>query len=395
MSLVFSTAHMGELTLRNRLVHSATYECMAADDGAVTQQLIDRYKTLAKGGIGLIIPGFLYVHPRGKAAAYQAGISDDKYLPGLTALVTAVHEAGSLIAFQIVHGGRQSPRKIIGTNPLAPSGFGRDPASFNKPAAATGKDIEEIIYSFARAARRAKQAGADAVQLHCAHGYLLSEFLSPFFNRRRDQWGGSPSNMFRLLREIVMKIRGEVGSDYPLLVKLNANDFTPGTGIEPELAARYAGWLSELGIAALEISGGTYYSFHTVRGEIPIEDLARSVAWWMRPMAKMFLKKQVGPCRFEELYNLPAAGIIRKSLGNVPLILAGGVRGIAEMERVLSENRADFLSMSRPLIREPFLPERLKSGETEAASCISCNKCFAAVSKGLPLRCYVDGLPRG
>src|SRR5208337_1122791 len=135
--------------------------------------------------------------------------------------------------------GRQSPKKVTGCNPLAPSSFGRDPLSLNKPVAATEDEIREIIDSFAQAARRAKQAGADAVQLHCAHGYLIDEFLSPFFNRRSDQWGGSPSNMFRLVKEIIVRIGDEVGSGFPLLVKLNANDFTPSPGIEPDLAAQY------------------------------------------------------------------------------------------------------------------------------------------------------------
>jgi 2,4-dienoyl-CoA reductase-like NADH-dependent reductase (Old Yellow Enzyme family) len=166
--------------------------------------------------------------------------------------------------------------------------------------------------------------------------------------------------------------------------------------MQPDLAAQYAGWLAELGIAALEVSGGTYYSFHVTRGEIPIDDLARGLSWWMRPMAKITLKKHIAPCRFEEFYNLPAGEIIRKSLGDVPLITVGGVRSLAAMERVLTEKRADLLSLSRPLIREPFLPKRLESGKTGAAACISCNKCLAAaVFNGFPLRCYVDGLPSG
>jgi 2,4-dienoyl-CoA reductase-like NADH-dependent reductase (Old Yellow Enzyme family) len=393
MSLVFSVAQIGPLTLKNRLIHSATFECMAAKDGSVTETLINRYVNLAKGDVGLIIPGYLYVHPRGKCFENQAGISEDKHLVGLTKLVDAVHQAGGLIALQIAHGGRQCPRKLIGQAPLAPGSFGRDPASLSKPLAATESDIEQIIRAFVAAARRVRQAGADALQLHCAHGYLLNEFLSPFFNRRRDRWGGSPENRFRLLREIIQGIRSEIGDTLPLMVKLNTTDFTPQTGIEPALAAQYAGWLADLDIAALEISSGTYYTFHTVRGEVPINDLARALAWWMRPMARMIFKKQVEPCRFEELYHLPAAAMIKPALGKVPLILVGGVRRLEQMERVLAENRADFLSMSRPFIREPFLVRRLKSGKADAASCISCNKCFAAIFNGLPLRCYVDGLP--
>ncbi len=332
MPHVFQTANLGSLELKNRLIHSATFECMADENGAVTDLLVKRYATLAKGEVGLIIPGYMYVHPRGKASARQTGIHDDRLIAGLTRLVDAVHAAGGLIAFQLAHGGRQCPKKVIGKAPLAPSGFGRDPASMNKPAAMTETDIQEVIVSFAKAAKRAFEAGADAIQLHCAHGYLLNEFLSPFFNRRQDQWGGSSENNFRLLREIILAIQKTVGKDRVIMVKMNTDDFTPQKGITPDLAAQYAAWLDDLGVAALELSGGTFYTFHALRGDVPIDDLARALPWWMRPM-------------------------------------------------------------SRPFIREPFLAKRMKQGKTKEAACISCNKCFAAVFNELPLRCYVDGLP--
>ena len=219
MPQVFQPTNLGSLPLKNRLVHSATFECMADENGMVTDRLVKRYVNLAKGEVGLIIPGYLYVHPRGKAFARQTGIHDDRLVPGLTRLVNAVHETGGRIAFQLAHGGRQCPKKLIGEAPLAPHGFGRDPASMNKPTAAAEADIQEVIDSFAKAAKRAFDAGADAIQLHCAHGYLLNEFLSPFFNRRHDQWGGSPENNFRLLRQIILAIQKTVGKDRMVMVK--------------------------------------------------------------------------------------------------------------------------------------------------------------------------------
>ena len=393
MPHVFQPTNLGSLELKNRLIHSATFECMADENGMVTDRLIKRYVNLAKGEVGLIIPGYLYVHTRGKAFPGQTGIHDDRLIPGLTRLVNAVHEADGLIAFQLAHGGRQCPKKVIGRAPLAPHGFGLDPASMNKPTAAKEEDIQEVIASFAKAAQRAFEAGADAIQLHCAHGYLLNEFLSPFFNRRHDQWGGSPENNFRLLRQIILAIQETAGQDRVVMVKINTDDFTPQKGITPELAAQYAAWLVDLGVAAIEVSSGTYYTFHTVRGDIPINDLARALPWWMRPMAKLIFKKQVVPCRFQKLYHLPAAEKIKPVIGKMPIILVGGVRTLKEMEKVLSESKADFLSMSRPFIREPFLVKHMKQGKIKEASCISCNKCFAAVFNGLPLRCYVGGLP--
>jgi 2,4-dienoyl-CoA reductase-like NADH-dependent reductase (Old Yellow Enzyme family) len=264
----------------------------------------------------------------------------------------------------------------------------------NKPVAAAEADIQEVIASFVKAATRAFDAGADAIQLHCAHGYLLNEFLSPFFNRRHDQWGGSPENNFRLLRDIIMAIQKTAGKDRMVMVKINTDDFTPKSGITPDLAAQYAAWLADLGVAAIEVSSGTYYTFHTVRGDIPLDDMVQALPWWMRPMAKVVFKKQVIPCRFQTLYHLPAAEKIKPVIGNMRLILVGGVRTLGEMEMVLSESKADFLSMSRPFIREPFLAKRMKQGKTQEASCISCNKCFAAIFNGLPLRCYADGLPK-
>lgn len=393
MSQLFATYRLKSIEVRNRFVHSATYECMAGPEGEVTEELVNRYRNLARGEVGLIIPGYLYVHPRGKAIGRQTGIYRDELVNGLRKLVDVVHEEGGRIAFQLAHGGRQSPKKVIGQQPLAPSSFGRDPVSLNKANAASEEDIQEIIQAFAKAARRTMEAGADGLQLHCAHGYLLNEFLSPFFNRRRDSWGGSDANRFRMVKEIISAIKAEVGGEFPVLVKLNTSDFTPSPGITPELAARYAGWLSELGIAALEISSGTWYTFHTVRGEIPLNELARGLPKWMRPMAKIIFKKQIDPCRFQPLYHLPAAKIIKPALGDVPLILVGAVRTLKEMEEIVNNREADLISMSRPLIREPYLIKRLREGRVEKASCISCNKCFAAIFNNLPVRCYIDGLP--
>ncbi len=394
MARLFENADIGGIELKNRLIHSATHEGMAAPGGEITPELIKRYRNLAKGGVGLIIPGYMYISGQGKAFEGQAGVHHDGLLPGLIKLVDEVHRHGAKIVFQIAHGGRQSPRKITGQPPMAPSSFGRDPASMDKPKAATDQDIARIIDDFAQAARRAQRAGADGVQLHCAHGYLLNSFLSPFFNVRKDQWGGCPENMFRIVREVISAIRRETGGGLPVLVKLNANDFTPKQGITPELAAQYAVWLEELDVAAAEISSGTYYSFHTTRGEVPINDLAKALPLWKRPIARLVFKGQLEPCKFRPLYNLQAAEVIKPRLSNMPLILVGGVRTLAEMEDILARGKADFISLSRPLIREPFLPQRLMEGKATEAQCTSCNMCLAGMFNNLPLRCYADGLPK-
>lgn len=359
----------------------------------MSPKLMARCRNLARGEVGLVTPGHMYVAPRGQAHYRQIGIHHDGVLSGLAELAEAVHQEGGHICFQLAHAGRQAERKITGQAPAAPSGFGRDPASLNKPRAMTVEEIERTIGDFAAAAARARKAGADAVQIHAAHGYLLSEFLSPFFNRRRDDWSGSDDNRFRLLKEVYLAVRSEVGEDMVVLVKMNGMDHTPKPGITPEIAARYAAWLDELGVDGLEMSRATYYSFHMVAGEVPINELAQALPAWMRPIAKLKFKGQISECAFRPMFNLPLAEAVRPALKRTALILVGGVRGLSEMEEVVKKGPADFISMSRPFVREPMLVKRLREGKTVRAACISCNKCFAAAFNRLPLRCYVNGLP--
>jgi len=393
MSLVFTPYKIGKLEIKNRFVHSATYESMAKETGQVTDDLIKRYQKLAQGDIGLITPGHLFIHPQGRAHRLQTGIHQDEMIAGLKELAGAVHQNGVKIMFQLAHGGRQVPKKLIGQAPLAPSSKGRDPVSLSKAKKMQEPEIRDVIHAFAEASRRAAEAGADAVQLHCAHGYLINEFLSPFFNDRRDKWGGSDGGRFRFLKEIIVAVRKRLPDHMPLLVKLNTNDFTPKKGITPELAKKYVEWMVDLKIDGVELSCGTYYTFHTIRGETPVKELAYGLPRWMRPVAKFQFKKLAPQCEFEEAYNLQAAKLIKPVMGKIPLLLVGGLRRFSHIEALIEKNYTDFISMSRPFIREPGLVKRFKEGKTEEASCISCNKCFAAIFNNIPLNCYVNGIP--
>lgn len=393
MSKLFTPAKIRDFDIKNRFIHSATYECMAGEKGEVKDELIKRYETLAKGEIGLIIPGFLFVHPLGKAMKYQAGVHTDDMIPGLERIVEMVHGEGAKIAFQLVHGGGQSPKSLIGQKPFGPSDKVRDPVTLNKPKMMSEAEIQEVIDAFVNGAKRAAKAGADAVQFHGAHGFLISEFLSPFYNRRQDGWGGSDENRFRFIKEIFLKTRSAIPDETAVLIKLNTNDFTPKKGITPELAKKYAQWLVELGIDGIELSCGTYHTFHVVRGEIPSKEMAMGLPRWMRPLAKLNFKKLAPKCSFKEGYNLEAAKEIKPVMGDIPLILVGGVRNLSYMEEVIQAGTADFISMSRPFVREPFLVKKFREGKTDKASCVSCNKCFAAIFNNFPLRCYNTGLP--
>jgi 2,4-dienoyl-CoA reductase-like NADH-dependent reductase (Old Yellow Enzyme family) len=390
MSLPFSPMKIRDMEVKNRFVRSATYECMAKETGEVTDELVNLYRHLAAGEVGLIITGYTFMYPLGRAFKYQAGIHNDEMIPGLKRMVDAVHREEGKIVFQISHAGRQTTKAKIGQAPIGPSSTGRDPVNFVKPRQMSEEDIHLAITSFGHAARRAHEAGADGVQLHGAHGYLINQFLSPFFNHREDAWGGSDENRFRFLKETVREVKKAIGDGMIILVKLNTNDFTPQEGIIPPLAVKYASWLAELGIDGLEISCGTgLYSFMNMsRGEVPVDEFVSGFPWWKKPLARLTLNKLVGKYDLEEGYNLEPAKLIKPVLGEVRLIPVGGLRNLRHMEEVLERKWADFISMSRPFIREPDLVRRFREGKAEFASCVSCNRCLAAINNDMPLRCY-------
>ncbi len=395
MSILFEPLKIGKMEVKNRFVRSATIENMAKDNGEVTNELVKLHRTLAKGEVGLIIPGYMYIHPLGQAFKHQTGIYNDDLIPGLKKIVDIIHEEDGKVAFQIVHAGLQTFNRLIGTTPMGPSGDIINPISIDYSREMTEEDIQESIEAFIKAARRAVETGADAVQLHAAHGYLINQFLSPFYNCRQDDWGGSDEKRFRYLKEIITKTKKILPADIPLLIKLNANDYTPTEGITPPLATKYSEWLVKLGIDAIEISCGssTYAVFNMCRGKVPVKEIVQFVPDYLKTMTEQIYQDMVGKYDFEEAYNLEAAKMIKPVMGDVPLILVGGLRNKAAMEEIIKNKYANFISMSRPFIREPFLVKNIKEGKQEAAACISCNRCLAAIPNDYPLRCYTKKFP--
>jgi 2,4-dienoyl-CoA reductase-like NADH-dependent reductase (Old Yellow Enzyme family) len=369
---------------------------MSKETGEVSEELINRYARLAKGGVGLSVTGLMHVQSSGRGYRHQTGIHHDGMTDGLTQLVDAVHQEGGKIAFQLAHCGRQTTKVMAGQTPLAPSSRGRDPLNFVKPKEMTENEISETIKAFGAAAKRAVAAGADGIQLHAAHGYLICEFLSPFFNVRTDAWGGSDENRFRFLKEIYQEVREAVPDGYPVIVKLNSNDYTPKQGITPDLAVRYAKWLAELGIDALEVScGATNYSYMNMcRGDVPTNELVQGLSWWEKPIGRLMVRKLEGKYNLEEGYNLEAAKMIKPVIGDTPLFVVGGMRTVSKMEDILKQNYADVISMSRPFIREPFLVKKIEEGKIEKVSCVSCNRCMAALVNNIPVYCYNKGFPK-
>jgi 2,4-dienoyl-CoA reductase-like NADH-dependent reductase (Old Yellow Enzyme family) len=363
MPSLFEPTVINGMALRNRFVRSATAEGLANADGASTGTLETMLAAFAGGGVGLVIPGYAYVSPEGKDEAGQLGVYSDKLIPGLAGLTGAVHAAGGAVALQLAHAGCLGVPKLSGRDPIGPS-------ALETPGGAIGRAMDRdelgaVTRAFASAARRAKEAAFDAVQIHAAHGYLLSQFLSPFFNRRTDAYGGDVSHRARLLLEVAAAVRAEVGDDYPVLVKMNAADFLPG-GLSVDDMLRVAGMLEAEGIDAVELSGGTGLeqglSFSRVGRPAPGEP--------------------------EAYYEL-AARRFKSEIG-LPLMLCGGIRTLETAERLVEQRATDYISLARPLIREPRLVARWQAGDTAPARCISDNGCFDPPEGSVGLVCAVE-----
>ncbi len=347
-SVLFRPINIASLPISNRFVRSATHDFMADESGFVTDRQVALFDQLARGEVGLIITGHSFVDPRGKASLFQTAVHDDRFIAGLQRITETVHRTSSRIFLQIAHAGRQTKEKFAGGIPLAPSAV-REPVFKLTPHPMSTAEIRSVIQAFIAAARRARDARFDGIQLHLAHGYLLSSFLSPYTNRRRDAWGGPLENRLRIATEIIAGIRDLVGSGYPLTVKLNTTDLLP-SGLEIEEAIQAAVLLEKAGVHAIEVSGGM--------------SEAGKTSIWKGPFKK-----------HEEGYFVENAARV-KSVVSIPVMGLGGFRSFEIMERAVREGKADLISLSRPLIREPDLVLRYRTGLARKSECISCNRCF-------------------
>lgn len=369
MTTLFERGRIGSLELSNRVIRSATAERMAHSDGRPRPELQDLYRELAAGGVGLIITGHMFVHPSGKVHPEMTGIDNDDLIPDLRALSTAVHQAGGHVAVQLNHGGMQCRPQTV-SQTIAPSAI--DAPFLQQPARAmTRGEISMIIQAYAQAAGRAQEAGFDAVQIHAAHGYLISQFLSPFTNRRDDRWGSTnPSNpvrsvgpRMRFLHAVCQAVRDEVGADYPVFIKLGMLDGLE-RGLTVDDGSEIAAALEGMGLDALEISGG-------IGGGTDLN---------MR--SGIHSPEQ-------EAYFRPLAQRARQHT-SLPIALVGGLRSRSVIEDVLRSGDADFVSLCRPLICEPDLPNRFRDGLQERSACTSCGRCGPEAS-GEGIACKLSG----
>ncbi|MBW2091094.1 MAG: NADH:flavin oxidoreductase [Deltaproteobacteria bacterium] len=370
-SIAFKPGHIGRVEIKNRLVRSATYEAAATEKGEITDVQVDLYRALAQGGVGLIITGHAAVHPQGTVGHNMTRVSDDSFIPGLRKLAGAVHDLGAdcKIFLQLSHPGRQQPNE--GIEPVAPSPV-FDNLFQRTPRPLTLEEIDEDIECFAQGIWRAQEAGFDGVQIHAAHGWLLSSFLSPHTNRREDRYGGSTENRTRILKEIYERGRKLVDPDFPILIKMNTQDFMPG-GVDIEEAAKIGEALAGIGFSALEASGGMWEAITRSEEELGWKPV-------LIPESRVGIKT-----RDQEAYFCPGAQAIKQRV-DVPVILVGGIKSISKIEEILTEGHADFCAMARPLIRQPDLPNLWFTGQgPDTAECISCNSCLPT-GEG-PTRC--------
>ena len=385
MFQVLAPANLSKMQLRNRFIRSATYDGSADETGGVTDRSVKLIEGLAAGGVGLVVTGYAFVSREGQAVPWQLGAHCDEMIPGLKRLVKAAHERDAKIALQIAHSGINSlylsrvGQVARGPSQIAdehPHGGGTKEANGSaspsvRPAslargqhrAMTVAEIVRSIDDFVAAAGRAREAGFDAVQLHGAHGYLMSQFLSPITNLRQDQWGGDPERRRRYHVETLTRVRAAVGPDFPVMIKLGiADDDEGGLSLGEGIAALKA--MVELGLDAVEISGGIGSG---KRGSI----------------------RAFNDASYEESYYRESAAGAKKAV-SVPLAVVGGIRSLEKAEEIVAYGDGDFVSLCRPLIREPGLIQRWLSGDYRRAACISCTKCLALPIQGKPLECVEE-----
>lgn len=337
MKDLFDKTQIKNMNLKNRFIRSATWEGLANDDGHINENILNVYSNLAKGDVGLIITSYAYITKEEKPNRGMLGIYDDSFIDDYKKLVNTIHTHDSKVMMQIVYGGSQTSYNTDERIILGPSAIPN--LSTNViPKEMTIEDIQYIVEAFANAAYRCKLAGFDGVQIHGAHGYLLSKFLDPYHNRRTDEYGGSIENRSRIIFEVYNAIRKKVGEDYHIGIKINSSDFRD-SGATFEDCKYVVTKLDEIGIDSVEISGGDFRSF---KGESYFKDYAAELA----------------------------------SIVKCPIMLVGGNRTIASMNDILNSTNIEYFSICRPLICEPDLVSKFKADKDYIHKCVCCNQCM-------------------
>ncbi|SHH44480.1 NADH:flavin oxidoreductase [Clostridium grantii] len=349
---LFHKTKLANIELKNRFVRSATWENMTTEDGHMTKELYDIYENLSKGQIGLIITGYGNVVKEEQPNPGMMGIYNDSFIEEYKKLTNLVHSYGSKIIMQLAYGGTKTNFNLGERIIFAPSEVPEK--STNVLGKAMSKEeIDYIVNGFAEAGKRVKESGFDGVEIHGAHTYLINQFLSPYYNKRTDEYGGSLENRMRFLIEIYNKMREKVGNNFSILVKLTATEFFQG-GLTFEETKLICKKLKEIGVDGLEISGNIHGKANTMAGEI-------------------FEGYEIK----EEGYFVEYAKVISEMV-NIPIITVGGFKDINNIEEIFNESNIEYFGISRPLLTEPDLIKRWIEGNRKPAKCVRCSKCRTA-----------------
>ncbi|MFC1539717.1 tRNA-dihydrouridine synthase [Candidatus Latescibacterota bacterium] len=350
---VYEPIRIKNLTIPNRVVLPPITMNYADGEGFVTQKLINFHKHIAEGGTGLSIVGATAVRKDGKIVTGTQMLDDDKYIENFGKLFDGIKQSGSIACIQLLHSGRQISSAVIGSQPVAPSPIPY-PGSKETPRELSVREIKELVNCFSEAAYRAKMAGADMIELHGAHGYLISGFLSPFSNKRTDKYGGSIENRTRFVREIIEETRSSVGENYPICCRFSADEFVDG-GLTIKESRNIAQILEDSGIDLISVSAGVYGSKYSI---IPNKEQGRR--------CYAYLAREI------------------KNIVNVPVIGVGNILDLTDAEIVLQNGDADFAAMGRALIADPYLVAKTKEGKTdEINGCIQCGNCSRTIGQGV------------
>lgn len=382
---VFAPADLGPIRLRNRVIKAATFEGRTPH-GLVTDELIDYHLAPSRGGVGLTTVAYLSVAPEGRTHK-EVIVLGKESAPGLARLVDAVHETGAKIGGQLGHAGPVANGRSNGVHALAASRM-PSPLSMQMIRSASEADITRITRDYVNAARVMVDAGFDVLEIHMAHGYLLSSFLAAGQNRRKDGWGGSLENRARFARQVARVVREEVGDQVAVIAKVGMTEGSPVGFSMPE-SLEFAAMLEADGhLDALELSAGSSLlnPMYLFRGDVPLDEFAANMPRLVRvglktPVGKKFFKSYP----FEEAYLREKALAFRAAV-SMPLVMLGGINTRATMERAMAEG-FEFVAMGRALLREPDLVNRMVGGETSEGICIHCNQCMPTIYTGT--RCPV------
>ena len=383
---VWDPVALGPLRLRNRVVKAATFEGRTPA-ALVSDALVDFHTELARGGVGMTTVAYLAVSPEGRTHREQIFLREAA-VPGLRRLTDSVHAGGAAVAAQLGHAGPVANGRSNGIHGLAPSAM-PSPLSMQMVRRASEADLDRVLRDYVSGARLAVRSGFDALEMHLGHGYLLSSFLSPATNRRRDRYGGSLANRAAYPRRVLRAVRDEVGDEVAVYAKLGMTDGVRG-GLGVEESLQFASMLEEDGVLdAIQLSAGSSLlnPMYLFRGPVPRREFAAQMPAPVRlglrtPVGSGFLKEYP----YEEAFLLPQARRFRERL-DLPLMLLGGISTLETMELAMAEG-FDLVALGRPLLRDPDLVNRLQSRDVTGSTCTHCNRCMPSIYTGT--RCVLD-----